>query len=164
MDSKALIRQTLRGSDAFMDLYLNGLESSDLLVVPVPGMNPIAWQIGHLISVEQKIVNALEPGASPDLPEGFDEAHAKGKGQTGDPASFPSLAEYRALWQAQRAATLAAVDRATEADLEQPSPIERLRHRAATVGEAYNFVGLHTMLHVGQFVAVRRALAKPVAL
>lgn len=164
MDPKDLIRQTLRSSDAFIDLYLNGMDSPDLLVAAVPGMNPIAWQMGHLISVERAILNALEPGASPDLPAGFEEAHGKGKGQEGDPASFAGVAEYRALWQAQRAATMAALDRMTEADLEQPNPVERLRHRATTVGEAFNFLGLHTMLHVGQFVAVRRCLAKPVAL
>ena len=164
MDPKEICRQTLNGSDTFIQMYLQGLSDSDLLVQAVPGMNPIAWQLGHLISVERMIVEALKPNSCPALPEGFDAAHGKGKGQVQPPEGFLPLADYEALWKQQRAATLAALDAVPSAELDDPSPIERLRHRAPTVGQTFNFVGLHTMLHVGQFVAVRRVLDKPVAL
>jgi len=163
MNAKEPCRQTLQVSDYFVDKYLEGLDDADLWVRPVEGMNPIAWQLGHLLSVERMIVETIKPGSCPPLPEGFDAAHGKGKGQseTGD---FATLDEYRALWNAQRTATYAALDAQTDEDLDRPNPFERLRHRASTVGLTFNFIGLHTMLHVGQFVAVRRSLAKPVAL
>jgi hypothetical protein len=61
----------------------------------------------------------------------------------------------------QREATLAALTAAPEADLGKPTP-ESMREYAPTVGVAFNVVGIHTMMHAAQFVAVRRKLGKPV--
>ncbi|WP_435016383.1 DinB family protein [Tundrisphaera sp. TA3] len=164
MDAKVPCRQTLQGSDMFVGMYLKDLSDEDILIKPLPGMNPIAWQLGHLISVERMILETIQPGSSPALPEGFDAAHGKGKGQAEPPAGFSTLAEYQALWKAQRDATLALLEAQSDADLDKPNPVERLRHRATTLAELFNFIGLHTMLHVGQFVAVRRAKERPIAL
>lgn len=163
MNAKDPIFQTIRGSDWFVDKYLEGFDDADLRVRPVEGMNSIAWQLGHLISVERMIVEAIKPGSCPSLPEGFDKAHGKGKGQSDD-GEFATLDEYRSLWKAQRDATYATLEAQTDEELDRPNPIERLLHRATNVGLLFNFIGLHTMLHVGQFVAVRRSLGKPVAL
>ncbi len=65
--------------------------------------------------------------------------------------------------QAQRDATKAVLDALTDADLDAPAP-ERLRRMCPTVGTVFNLTGNHVLMHVGQFVAVRRKLGKPVVI
>ena len=56
---------------------------------------------------------------------------------------------------------LAALAATPETDLDQPSP-EPMREYAPTIGVVFNLVGMHMMMHAGQFVPVRRKLGKPV--
>ena len=161
MTAKDAIRQSIDTADMILGKYLNDLGDADLLVRPVPGMNPIAWQIGHLISSERSMVEQIKPGSCPPLPEGFDAAHSKEASTTEDMSKFHTKAEYQAAWKAQREATRAVLEAATDAELDVPAP-ERIRNFCPTVGGIFNLTGLHPLMHLGQFVAVRRERAKPV--
>jgi len=162
MHAKDVIRQNIQGSDMILRKYVEDLEDGDLKLCPVEGMNPIAWQLGHLIVSERKMVEAIKPGSCPALPEGFDEAHSR-KAEEADPASFRTKDEYLKLWGAQLAATLKVLDALTDVELDAPSE-ERMRQMWPTVGAVMNLQGQHPLMHVGQFVAVRRHLKKPVAI
>src|ERR1700760_3937994 len=74
MHPKDLIRQNLDFSDRLVKAYVEDLDDESLLLRPVEGMNHIAWQLGHLISSERRMVEAIKPGSCPALPEGFDAA------------------------------------------------------------------------------------------
>ena len=161
MTAKDPIRQTLQMSDAILTKYVEDLDDADLTMVPVEGMNPIAWQIGHLITSERGMVEGIRPGSSPPLPEGFEAKHTKETTTSDDASKFLSKAEYLATWKAQRAATRALLDSLTEADLDAPAP-ENVRSFCPTVGAVLNLTGLHPLMHVGQFVAVRREQKLPV--
>ena len=164
MTAKDVIRQTLTGSDMILTRYLDDLDDADLTFVPIEGMNPIAWQVGHLISSERGMVEALKPGSSPPLPEGFEAAHPRDeKERPTDPKAYKSKAEYLKLFKAQREATLKALDAVPDEELDAPSP-ERFRQMWPTVGAVFNLTGNHVLMHVGQFVAVRRARKKPIAI
>jgi hypothetical protein len=128
-------------------------------------MNHIAWQLGHLISSERSTIEAIKPGTCPPLPEGFDAKHdQKECTKIDDPAAFHTKDEYLAVWKAQRDALKALVESMTDADLDAEAP-ERLRSFCPTVGHALNMMGgIHPLMHVGQFVAVRRKLDKPIAM
>ena len=39
---------------------------------------------------------------------------------------------------------------------------EAMRDYAPTIGAVFNLIGLHAMMHAGQFVPVRRMLGKPI--
>ena len=163
MDSKTPIRQSLNLSNYILTSYLEDLSEPDFFARPVMGMNTIAWQIGHLISNEQSMVEAVHPGLSPALPAGFPEAHSKETTTIDDPGKFLSKDAYLKLFHEQRAATLATLDAMSDADLDKPGP-ERMASMAATAGEVLNMVGLHVLMHVGQFVPVRRMAKKPIVI
>jgi uncharacterized damage-inducible protein DinB len=162
MNAKDAIKHTIDMSSMVVDSYLKDLSDSDLLVRPVEGMNHIAWQVGHLIGSERHFVELVKPGSSPDLPADFLEGHGRDKHSEDDPSKFYSVARYKELWDAQRRATIALLDGLSDADLDRTD--ERFPPFAPSVGALLNMVGNHPMMHVGQFVAVRRKLGKPVAI
>jgi hypothetical protein len=165
MNAKDAILTTYDMGERVLNTYLDDLADEDLRTRPVPGQNHIAWQLGHLIASERFMVEAIRPGLSPALPEGFVDAHGRDEASTcsDDPARFLKKDEYRALMKAQRNATKAALENMTEGDLDAPSP-ERYRNRMPTIGAVMLLIGTHVLMHVGQFVSVRRKLGKPIAI
>src|SRR3954471_22914668 len=110
MSPKDALRLSIGMSDYIVDAYIKDLEDADLLIRPVPGMNHIAWQLGHLISAERNFVEMVKPGSCPPLPAGFKEAHTKETTSIDDASKFYPLAQYQAIWKAQREATLSVLD------------------------------------------------------
>jgi hypothetical protein len=165
MNARDVILQTYGFGERIVSRYLADLGDADLLVRPVTGQNHIAWQIGHLISTENYFVDAIKPGTSPSLPEGFDAVYARDETAVAsdDPAKFLSKEEYVRLWKAQRDATVACLNDLPDAALDEPGP-ERVRQFSPTVGSTFLLIGNHALMHVGQFTAVRRKLGKPVAI
>jgi hypothetical protein len=161
MHAKDAIRQSIGMSDMIMSKYLDDLDEAAFLVRPVAGMNHIAWQIGHLIATERGFVEGIKPGSCPALPEGFEARHTKETTTSDDASKFFSKADYMAAWKAQREATKAVLDSLSEADLDAPAS-ENIRKFCPTVGMVLNLTGLHPLMHVGQFVAVRREQKLPV--
>ncbi|SIN91091.1 DinB superfamily protein [Singulisphaera sp. GP187] len=163
MNAKDVIRCTLGHSDLILKSYVNDLDDAELQLSPLEGMNCIAWQLGHLISSERGMVEGVKPGSCPPLPAGFDENHGKNKGQTDNSANYLSKSEYLALLEAQREATKAVLDGLSDEELDAPAP-ERMQRMCPTVGSVMLLTGNHVLMHLGQFVAVRRKLNKPVVI
>src|SRR5262249_54521586 len=161
MQAKDPLRNTLEASDFLIKTYLNDLTDDQLKMIPVEGMNPIALQMGHLINAERHFVEMVKPGASPALPEGFAEKHDLKQGAKDDGSRYSTKAQYLALWDAQRAATVKALESFTDEDLGKPSP--QAFRMFQTVGALFNLIGIHAIGHSGQFVAVRRKLELPIA-
>ncbi len=163
MSPKDALRLSIGMSDYIINAYIGDLSDADLIIRPVPGMNHIAWQLGHLISAERRFVEMVKPGSCPALPAGFDEAHTKETTTLDDPAKFYPLARYQELWKAQREATLAVLDSVPESDLDRTDP-EKYPEWAPTVAALLAMSGTHALMHCGQFVAVRRQLGKPIVI
>lgn len=161
MTGTQAIRTTLLSSHQVLNWFLADLSDADLLVRPVPGANHIAWQLGHLILAERKNGQYLPQVAFPELPAGFEQQHSRDTVAVEPPVGFLGKAEYVALLDGVRQATLAALDLATDADLDRPveGPMAAF---APTVGAMALLVASHSMMHAGQFSAVRRKLGKPV--
>jgi DinB superfamily len=165
MHSKDAILGTFAFGSRIVERYLADLSDADLLLRPVAGQNHIAWQLGHLIASERKMMEGIKPGTSPDLPAGFESAHGPEDTATksDDPERFLTKDQYLALMKAQRDATRAALEALSDAELDTPAP-ESLRTMAPTVGTVFLLAGNHVLMHVGQFVSVRRMLNKPVTI
>lgn len=163
MQAKDAIRNCLDMSDMVIKSYVGDLSDEELKMRPIEGMNPIAWQLGHLVSTERGMMEGIKPGASPALPAGFDEAHGRDNASGADPAKFQSKDEYLRLIATQRAATKAILDQLSESELDAPAP-ERMQRIAPTVGAVMLLAGNHYLMHAGQFVAVRRKANKPVVI
>src|SRR6476660_1937305 len=121
MDAKDPIRRTCEMSDNILNAYIGDLADADLLIRPVDGMNHIAWQLGHLISSERGMIEAIKPGSCPPLPEGFDENYSRKDTMSDDPSRFLTKAEYLDLMKAQRTATKAVLDSMTDEELDAPA-------------------------------------------
>ena len=86
MSLKNHIRWLIEQSDWITMAYVQDLADADFLLRPVPGMNHVAWQMGHMITGSKKMLSGL--GLPPALPAGFED-HTKG-GLSDDPAKFAS--------------------------------------------------------------------------
>jgi hypothetical protein len=162
MDAKAAFKTTYDMGRMVTTTYLSDLNDADLFVRPVPGMNHIAWQLGHLIASEQSMIQGMGYSAA-ELPEGFAAAHSMETASSDDRSRFLTKPAYLDLADRVRKATIAALERTSDADLDKPAP-ERMRSYAPTVGAVFGLIGTHEFMHSGQFVAVRRKLGKPVVI
>ncbi len=77
------------------------------------------------------------------------------------PAQFLKKDEYLATFNKVRQATITAIDKLSDADLDRPTKGDMSKW-APTVGVLLLLNANHTMMHVGQFTPLRRKLGKPV--
>src|SRR5262245_51284790 len=160
MDSKDMIRKVAASNDFIVNAYLADFSDADLLVRPVPEAHHVAWQLGHLILAEQALLKSAAPSAAPiELRAGWDKQYTPETGRTNPPAGFATKADYLALYQRSRANVLKALDSAAEADLAAPTQ-GRLARIAPTALDMFLLIANHPMMHVGQWVVVRRKLGK----
>ena len=68
MDTRGAIRAGYAMADMICQGYLGDLTDAELMVRAVPGINHIAWQLGHIISSEHDMVSQVCPGVMPALP------------------------------------------------------------------------------------------------
>jgi uncharacterized damage-inducible protein DinB len=96
----------------------------------------------------------------PALPGGFKEKHTKETSGSDNPSAFLTKDEYLKLHDAVRQATLAVLDRTSDADFDKPAP-ESMRSYAPTVGDVFVLHGQHGTMHSGQWAVIRRKLGRP---
>jgi len=158
MSLKNHIRWQIEQNHWITMAYVQDLADADFLLRPVPGMNHIAWQMGHLITASNNMLGMLEQPAVA-LPAGFAESYTKETAALDDPAKFATKDVYLDLAAKTKAASLAALDAIPESKLDDPGP-EKMREYAPTVASVLTMLGAHWLMHSGQFVAVRRKLGK----
>jgi hypothetical protein len=161
MDSRAAIKATMDMGLMVLNTYVSDLSDTELLRRPAPGCNHLAWQLGHLISSEVSLLNAICPGKAAALPEGFSERHSRDNCASDDSSQFDPTQSYTELFARVRAATLAALSQVSDAELDAPSP-DGIRKRFPTAGHVFALIAGHPLMHAGQFAVVRRQLGKPV--
>ncbi len=163
MNAKDAIRSSANLSSMVLKTYISDLEDTDLMRRPGEGCNHLAWQLGHLISSEVRLLESVVPGQGTELPDGFADAHSKEQSNNDDPAGFHGKQTYIELFDKVRAASLAALDAYAESDLDNPAP-EDFREFCPTMGDMFTLIATHQMMHAGQFVIVRRQLGKPISM
>lgn len=161
MNAKDSIKGTMEMSLNILKTYFSDLTDAELLRRPGPGCNQLAWQLGHLISSEAGLLSMIMPEAAPELPAGFAENHSKATIGSDDPSKFCTKQQYSELLDKVHAASVAALDKLPDADLDKPGP-EKMRRMCPTVGAFFGLIATHPLMHAGQFVPVRRALGKPI--
>ncbi len=160
MKAQDLLRGALTMSQNMLGYYLSDLSDADLLVRPVPNANHIAWQLGHLIASEHGMGSGNLPGAAyPELPAGFAERHTKETASKD--TGFGTKAEYLDLFNKVRQATINALAKMSDADLDKPTS-GSIARMAPTLGALVGLNADHVQMHGGQFSVVRRKLGKPV--
>lgn len=159
MDARGAIRCGLEMAEFISLGYLEDLSESDLFHRPASGANHINWQVGHLIVSEHDIIEGCLPGSSPALPTGFAERYGKLTASSDERSQFCSKGDLIAAYRAQRVATLAALDKLSDVDLDTVSP-EPIGSYAPTWGAAISMQGSHWLMHAGQWAVIRRQLGR----
>ncbi|HEY7426444.1 MAG TPA: DinB family protein [Gemmataceae bacterium] len=159
MNACKLVEQSLTFTQKAINGLLGDLSDADLLVRPVEGANHIAWQIGHLIVSERRLAGQLPSATFPELPAGFADKYGNQSSAQNATSGFATKAQYLELFNQTRAATLAAVAKLSDADLDKPA---KGPGDISNLGGLLNLVAVHSMMHGGQFSVLRRKLGKPV--
>ncbi len=161
MNAKDAIQSASNLSSMVLKSYVGDMEDADLMRRPHAECNHLAWQLGHLIASEVMLLEMAAPGQGTELPEGFTEAHSKEQIKNDNPADFCDKETYLQLFDKVRAASQAALQAYPEADLDKETS-EDFRSFCPTMGDLFNLIATHPMMHAGQFVIVRRELGKPI--
>lgn len=161
MHAKDAIQNAYGFSQMVLSSYVSDLTDEELLTRPCDGCNHVAWQLGHLIASECGLLSSVAPGFAIELPEGFAEKHGKENAGSDAPSDFLGKDEYMALFAKLKEANEKALEAQSDEDLEKDAP-EHLQQICPNVGGVFVLIATHAMMHVGQFVPVRRMLGKPV--
>jgi hypothetical protein len=155
----------VRGQVAAMEMLkmtVADFTDEEMLSRPCPSANHPLWQIGHLCVAETGVMNAIKPGAMPELPAGFADKFANKKtNHIDDPKLLASKQQVMDLLVKTMQAVNATTRTFSDAELEKPSP-ERFQKFFPTVADVLQMESSHVMMHVGQIQAARRKLGKPV--
>lgn len=159
MDTKTAIKTAIDTANMISTAYLGDLTDEEMMHRPAPGCNHIKWQVGHLIASEHSMLNQCLPDSMPALPDGFAEKYSKETSNSDDEGAFDSKEILMKLYEEQRAATLAALEKIDVADLGKEGP-EEMRAYCPTIGAAFLMQDAHWMMHAGQWAVVRRQLGR----
>jgi hypothetical protein len=129
---------------------------------PIAGkaMNHATWVIGHLARSADgtAALFGLEPLSPPEWSEAF--GNTSKPAPTGTPS--PSKEVLISALEKAHARVIEALRKAGPAVLTQPTPVERLKARFPTIGDALMlYMAYHEAVHLGQLSAWRRAQGLP---
>lgn len=161
MNVKESIRSNIEFADKVVQAYLGDLKDEELFIRPVEGTNHIAWQLGHLISSEHSVIDAIAPGKMPALPEGFAAKYKKETASSDNPADFHTKDEYLRVMKEQREGTFAALETMSDDDLGKPNPDDNMRPFFPKVADLFSMACTHPLMHCGQWAIVRRKTGRP---
>lgn len=162
MQGKEVVKTALSAARDVLGMFLGDLSDADLTVRPVPSANHIAWQMAHLIAAEKMLLEGQLPGVKyPEIPAGIAALGSERTGKVNPPGGYATKAQYMDAFNKMREASIAAVEKITDADLDRPTT-NMMAKFAPTLGALLILVANHTLMHGGQFTVIRRALNKPV--
>jgi hypothetical protein len=157
MNAAEAIKLSIDTGEFISLAYLEDLTDAELLRRPHTGCNHINWQVGHLIASEHMMIEQVAPGSLPALPAGFAEKYAKETAAGDDAAKFATKDELVKIYKGQRAGTLAALAKETDASLDKATGLDY----APTVAAMYSLQGSHWLMHAGQWAVLRRQFGRP---
>ena len=121
MQAKEALKIGLTSTQNLVGWYVGDLTDQELTVRPVPNANNIAWQLGHLIEGEVHLGSALPGATYPELPPSINGQYDKKTATSGPAGGYLTKNQYLELFNQARAATIANVDKLSDADLEKPN-------------------------------------------
>ena len=160
MDGISAIKNELAMGMLVLKTYLEDITTEELKIRPAKKANSLAWQIGHLICSEYRVLTSL--GASvPQISDDFIKEHSFDN--TPETKNNISKEEYLSLYEKVREATLNFLSSLTNEDLDKPGP-EYMKDYAPTIGSVLLLQGSHMLMHAGQIAVFRREHDKKIVI
>lgn len=140
---------------------LADFEESRWFDCPAPGIQHIAWQVGHIAASQAVLIHnrCFNIPMAEAVPASFTQQFGRGSKPVGDPAAYPPISEIRRMFDGMQADCLKRVRQMTESDLELPAfgdPHPMFAKR----GEAVGMAAMHEAFHAGQIALTRRLFGK----
>jgi len=152
MSQRDSILHQLEVSHGAMMACLDGISEEEANRVPVAGMSPVVWQVGHIAVTDATV--GQWAGGKFTSPQGYPELFQTGS--AGGAGKYPQLKD---VTKALDGANQALMQIAREADYETPQETP-LRRFYGTVGEMHVFVCFHRGWHIGKLTTLRTLLGK----
>jgi len=134
---------------------IEGCTNADFFTVPGIRKNSIAWNLGHIVTVEQLLSYGLS-GETPNLPEHYRTMFGPGTDPSGWQAE-PDLEEIMNLFDTLPAQTLSDYHAGRFQNFNAYTTTTGVT--LTTVEEAITFNNFHEGLHTGIIMAIRKELA-----
>ena len=162
MQAKEVVKIALVSTLETTQMFLGDFSDGELTARAVPSANNIAWQIAHLIVAEKMLLENELPGVKyPEIPAAIVSLGNDRTGKADPKEGYLSKAQYLEWLGKMRAATIAAVDKLSDSDLDRVNT-GMMAKFAPSLGALLILIANHTLMHGGQFTVTRRALGKPV--
>ena len=130
--------------------------------MPAPGINHVAWQVGHLAASQVALIHVRCFAKDYDhcAPAGFREKFGKGSSPLPDPSAYPAVADIRVAFGRIQAEAIDLIAAMSEADLNNPAGADP-HPLFSTKQGAIATTALHETFHAGQIALLRRLAGKP---
>ena len=161
MTSIDLLTERLIAARRWTTSLLQDIQESRWFESPAPGIQHIAWQVGHLAASQAVLIHnrCLNIPVAEVVPESITKQFGRGSKPMGDAGAYPPIAEIRRLFDGVQADCLARIRQMTESDLDLPAygdPHPMFAKR----GEAVAMTTMHEAFHAGQIALTRRLFGK----
>lgn len=141
---------------------IESIEPADWFRQPQPGINHVAWQVGHLAVAQYWLTMNRVRGQRPEdaalLSEAFLQRYGRLSQPDPNPAQNPTPAELRATLDRVHAAALRELEQVPDSELDQP--VGKPHPMFSTKLGAILWSAQHEMLHAGQIGLLRRLFGK----
>lgn len=147
---------------AWTNDLLQDIDESTWFDMPAPGINHVAWQVGHLAASQVALIHVRCFAKDYDscTPAGFREMFGKGSSPKADPSAYPGIADIRAAFDRIQAEAIELITTMPESDLNRPAGTEPHPLFSTRQG-AIATAALHETFHAGQIALLRRLAGKP---
>jgi len=161
MPLKNLLIERLESARDWTTGLIADIDESLWFKSPAPGVQHVAWQLGHLAASQVVLVHnrCLNIPQTDVISDAFIRQFGRGSKPTDGPAGYPPLTEIRRTFDAVHLDALQKIRSIPEADLNLPAygdPHPRFKTRAEAVGMA----AMHESFHAGQIALTRRLFGK----
>lgn len=140
---------------------LADVEESRWFDCPAPGIQHIAWQVGHLAASQAVLLHnrCFNIPLAEVVPESFTKQFGRGSKPVADASAYPPIADIRRMFDGVQADCLTRIRQLSLPDLELPA-FGDPHPMFTTRGEAVAMAVMHEAFHAGQIALTRRLFGK----
>jgi hypothetical protein len=140
---------------------LSDIEESRWFESPAPGVQHVAWQVGHLAASQVVLIHSrcFARKQTDVLGEPFVKQFGRGSAPVPDATAYPPIAEIRRVFDAIHVEGIQLIRTLSDADLQQPTHGDP-HPMFVTKGQCIGMVAMHESFHAGQIALTRRIFGK----